>query len=310
MEWVETTGKSIEDAKEVALDQLGVLEEDAEFDVLEEPRAGLFGRTRGSARIRARVAPTAPPPKQERRRRNGRKSPRKGGQSDGQDKGSERQEQSSEKSDSDSSSKGQSARGNQGGSKGSRQRGGSGRSNDGRSNAGGESGRNRRDRGGSGNGDREMMPEQEQRDAGEEFLNGLLTAIGYEGSVSSDMSDDGILSFDISGDGLGLLIGPGLNTLDAVQEVCRNAIQRQADGRGYGKVSVDVSGVRTDRTASLEEFVRAEAAEVLDSGDDVVFEVMSRGDRKIVHDVIGEFDDLATESVGEDPRRRVVLRRA
>ena len=37
MEWVETTGRTIDEAKELALDQLGVHEEDAEFDVLEEP---------------------------------------------------------------------------------------------------------------------------------------------------------------------------------------------------------------------------------------------------------------------------------
>ena len=51
MEWVETTAKSVEEAKELALDQLGVLEDDAEFEVVEEPKAGLFGRTRGTARI-------------------------------------------------------------------------------------------------------------------------------------------------------------------------------------------------------------------------------------------------------------------
>ncbi len=60
MEWVETTGRTVEDAKEAALDQLGVDESDAEFEVLEEARAGLFGRLRGEARVRARVRPTAP----------------------------------------------------------------------------------------------------------------------------------------------------------------------------------------------------------------------------------------------------------
>ena len=57
MEWVETTGKTVEEAKEKALDQLGVHMEDAEFDILEEPKAGLFGRVRGEARVRARVKP-------------------------------------------------------------------------------------------------------------------------------------------------------------------------------------------------------------------------------------------------------------
>ena len=72
MEWVETTGKTVEEAKDAALDQLGVDEQDAEFEVLEEPRAGLFGRTRGEARVRARIRPTQPRPKAERRDRRSR----------------------------------------------------------------------------------------------------------------------------------------------------------------------------------------------------------------------------------------------
>ena len=69
MEWVETTGKSVDEAKNKALDQLGVAEDDAEIVMLDEPRAGLFGRVRGEARVRARVRPTTPRPKVERRDR-------------------------------------------------------------------------------------------------------------------------------------------------------------------------------------------------------------------------------------------------
>lgn len=69
MEWVETTGRSIDEAKNLAMDQLGVAEDDAEFEILEEPRAGLFGRVRGEARVRARVRPTQPRPKADRRDR-------------------------------------------------------------------------------------------------------------------------------------------------------------------------------------------------------------------------------------------------
>src|SRR5438270_6488183 len=69
MEWVETTGRTLEEAKDAALDQLGVDEQDAEFEVLEEPKSGLFGRLRQEARVRARVRPTRPRPKVERRDR-------------------------------------------------------------------------------------------------------------------------------------------------------------------------------------------------------------------------------------------------
>ncbi len=91
MEWVEASGKSLAEAKETVLDMLGVAEDDAEFVVLSEPKAGLFGRLRGEARVQARVRPVAPPPKRTRRQRPDRK--RDGGErsrSNGSAKGRQR----------------------------------------------------------------------------------------------------------------------------------------------------------------------------------------------------------------------------
>src|SRR5262245_63799816 len=79
MEWVETTGRTLEEAKDAALDRLGVDERDAEFEVLAEAKSGLFGRVRGEARVRARVRPSAPPPKVDRRDRRRRSSGGNGG---------------------------------------------------------------------------------------------------------------------------------------------------------------------------------------------------------------------------------------
>ena len=73
MEWVEVTGRTIEEALDAALDQLGVDEADIEFDVLEEPRRGFLGRMTGTARIRARVKPISRE-KPDRRRRSGSRS--------------------------------------------------------------------------------------------------------------------------------------------------------------------------------------------------------------------------------------------
>ena len=73
MEWVETTGRSVQEAKEAALDELGVDEAEAEFEVIADAQTGLFGRLRSEARVRARVRPTAPRAKDDHRNRDRRR---------------------------------------------------------------------------------------------------------------------------------------------------------------------------------------------------------------------------------------------
>ena len=68
MEWVESTGSSIDEAKERALDRLGVHGDDAEFDIISDVTTGLFGRVKEEARGRSRVAPATPRAKEERGR--------------------------------------------------------------------------------------------------------------------------------------------------------------------------------------------------------------------------------------------------
>src|SRR3974390_575803 len=51
MDWIEVTARTVEDAKELALDRLGVVEDELEYEVLDEARPGLFGLGRGDARI-------------------------------------------------------------------------------------------------------------------------------------------------------------------------------------------------------------------------------------------------------------------
>ena len=87
MQWVETTGKSVAEATEAALAELGVASSDAEVVVVSEPKPGLFGRVRAEARVRARVRPAGPPSKDGRRKPRGRDG---GGRSRKPDKKSSR----------------------------------------------------------------------------------------------------------------------------------------------------------------------------------------------------------------------------
>src|SRR2546425_1874802 len=80
MDWIEVTARTVEEAKELALDRLGVVEDELEYEVVDEARKGLFGIARGDARIRARVKPISreKPSDRKRRRRPSEHSPRSG----------------------------------------------------------------------------------------------------------------------------------------------------------------------------------------------------------------------------------------
>lgn len=293
MEWVETTGKSIEEAKDLALDQLGVDSAEAEFEILEEPKSGLFGRTRGEARVRARVVPLTPPPKTERRRKTGQ---RRNGESNQrrsrQDAQQERQ--STPSSQDDSPRAGDGGGGDGGTASAAPERSGGGRSKP----------RQQREKV-----ERELMDASEQVETLEAFLRDLVGAFGLDATVAATLEDNELRA-NVTGEGLGILVGPRLATLDAVQEVARHALQRQAAGREYAKVVVDVGDIRNRRREALAEFVQEAAQRVKDDDVEVVFEVMSSVDRKQVHDLITTIDGVESASEGEDPRRRVVIRSA
>jgi len=221
MEWVETTARTVEEAKERALDQLGVAEDDAEFEVLDEPRAGLFGRVRGEARVRARVRPTQPRPKAERRERR----PKTTG-ADGADDSVSATESGSVATSSDDGLTAAPRRHD-----GPRpERNGPRRERTVRAAAG-----NRVPKGDAV--DAEQVGEEARR-----FVQGLVEAFGLEGTAGVRRDGDD-LEVTVDGSDLGLLVGPRGSTLQAVQEITRVAAQRRL-GDHDTRLRVDVGGYR------------------------------------------------------------------
>ncbi|WP_334142607.1 RNA-binding cell elongation regulator Jag/EloR [Rhabdothermincola sp.] len=326
---METTGRTVDEAKDRALDQLGVDLSDAEFEVLEEPKAGLFGRIRREARVRARVKPTQPRPKADRRERrrrgrsagdNGReqgrvRSPKTVNQQQaGQAPPQQGRERPTESGDAEivENPETPGKRATATSTRRSRRRGRGGRGAPGRAGDAGavpseqvmES--SSPDEGGPGMTVEEVSLE-EQGDIVEAFLEGLLDAFDLDGDVQQVRVDDDTLEVRIEGDDLGLLIGPKGQTLVAVQELARTVVQRQAHGAHRGRFRVDVAGYRERRRQALERFARSVAEEVKRTGVQKALEPMGSADRKVVHDTVNAIDGVSTLSEGEDPRRRVII---
>lgn len=288
MEWVETTAKTVEEAKERALDQLGVVADDAEFEVLEEPRPGLFGRLRGEARVRARVRPAQVRPKQERRRGrrsdappvpNGSRS-QTGGGGDRRRDGDRRPPASTAPATPPPAVPGATM-------------------NDETNHQ-----PDRRD-----DGERELVANDvdvaDVQRAAESFMSGLADAFGYESTVASSV-DGTEIEVRVDGSSLGLLIGPGGRTLTSIQDLARVAAQRRL-GDHETRLRIDVSGYREKRQAALERFAGEVAEQVRQSGVARSLDPMPSADRKVLHDALGALDGVTSRSEGEDPNRRIVV---
>jgi spoIIIJ-associated protein len=146
----------------------------------------------------------------------------------------------------------------------------------------------------------------EQGELAREFVVGLMAEFGAAASVAVVELEDDVLEVQVTGQEMGLLIGPKGQTLAAVQELTRTVVQRHTPGR-TGRLVVDVAGYRQRRREALEQFTRQVAAEVIASGVQRAIEPMGAADRKVVHDTANDIEGVRTMSEGEEPRRRVVV---
>ena len=286
MDWIEVTGKTVEEASEKALDLLGVADDDAEIEVLSEPKMGLFGRLREEARVRARLLPEVPRAKDDRSRKR-RSSPRA-------------------KDDTPAPAPAAPAP--------------PPAARTGRPPAGAPAPREakrgavavadeRPTRESTMDDDAAEVPVAEQAEVAKEFVDGLLAIMGVQGTSEVVLLDEDTAELRVNGSDLGLLIGPKGATLLALQDLARTVVQRRTGAR-TGRLLLDVSGYRQKRKEALERFTHKVAQEVLSTGTATAMEPMSSADRKIVHDTVNGIDGVATTSEGEDPRRHVVVRPA
>jgi spoIIIJ-associated protein len=308
MEWVVISAKTIEEALERALDQLGVDESELEYEVVDEGQKGLLGRFGAKpAQIRARVRPMSREKPDTRRRRgrrtNGRestgdrpteRSAANGGASESPRDGGDRGRSSSGSTragarPTDSADQGQTPRSRDSGAP--------------------KPARDRRDRPAQTEQEQTMVDEiplEEQAQHTREFMVGLVETMGLTATVEARVVEDGI-AISVEGDGLGVLIGPRGATIESVHELCRSALQQFTGGHG-ARMTIDISGYRERRQVALEDFARTVAARARETGREQVLEPMSSLDRKIVHDAVTGLDGIVTESQGEEPRRRVVIK--
>jgi spoIIIJ-associated protein len=141
-------------------------------------------------------------------------------------------------------------------------------------------------------------------DIAADYLERLLDIVDYDGDIDLDVENDRAVVAVVGGD-LQSLVGQRGETLDALQELTRLAVQQQTGVRS--RLMLDVSGHRKARREELQKLAAEMAERAVENGESVRLAPMNPFERKVVHDAVAAIDGVHSESEGEEPHRRVVI---
>jgi spoIIIJ-associated protein len=148
----------------------------------------------------------------------------------------------------------------------------------------------------------------EALEAGRQILEELMTHLGFDVRVEVQTGDTSRLNVVGEGeekDALGALIGRKGERLSALQHLVNLMLSRRMGG--WTRVLVDVEDYRGRRERQLRDLATRAAARVLETGKMLQLEPMPALERRWVHIALRDNPDVATQSIGEEPNRRIVV---
>lgn len=138
-----------------------------------------------------------------------------------------------------------------------------------------------------------------------EFIEGLIKDIGFDVEVSAEFNDEGCV-LDLAGPDSHLLHAENGEMLDAFETLLFQVYGRELDREH--RFICDADGFRQTRTSELHAMAKFAAKNVRDKGVPFTFGVLNSTERRIIHMVLSDEDDLSTESVGQGRDRRLQVR--
>jgi spoIIIJ-associated protein len=110
---------------------------------------------------------------------------------------------------------------------------------------------------------------------------------------------------DIRGNDLGVLIGRRAEILNALQYIVNLMVSKQLER--WVQIVIDVEGYRARRDRQLRQMARRMAEQAIRTGRRQVLEPMAANERRIIHLELRDHPQVLTQSIGEEPARKVTI---
>ena len=146
----------------------------------------------------------------------------------------------------------------------------------------------------------------EVKKAAHDFLVGIFKTMDMNVDISEEyQKETGILTVNMEGDDMGVLIGKRGQTLDSLQYLVSLVVNKDVDG--YIHVKADTENYRERRKKTLENLAKNIAFKVKRTRQPVALEPMNPYERRIIHSALQDEKFITTYSEGEEPYRKVVV---
>jgi len=139
----------------------------------------------------------------------------------------------------------------------------------------------------------------------EEFLNEFISKLPQNEITYNIHIEDYVMYIDMQGKDINYLIGYRGEVLNSLQVIVSNIANRNANERI--NVSLNIQGYREKREKALEDLAEKISKTVMKTGKSITLEPMNAYERKIIHSKLQGSDKVKTYSIGEEPRRKVVV---
>lgn len=137
------------------------------------------------------------------------------------------------------------------------------------------------------------------------FLTGLLERMNVKAEIEiSPRANDGI-NVNLTGNGMGAIIGRRGETLDAIQHLTNYVVNRGSDKHMH--ISVDAECYRSKREESLTRLAEKMAEKAIKYKRSMALEPMNSYERHVIHTALQNYEGVTTSSTGVEPNRRVVV---
>jgi spoIIIJ-associated protein len=143
----------------------------------------------------------------------------------------------------------------------------------------------------------------------EELTKELLKKLQVEADVKTSEVESAV-QIDVDGDDLGLLIGYHGETLEALQLLLGLMVNKEIGNEGWVPVNLDIGGWKAKRAQVLKSMVEKAASDIEGSDEASELPPMPASQRRTVHLILADFPNLTSESIGEEPNRKVIIKKA